>query len=80
MNWGLVDFNLVLLPAARNVLAGVDPYTADIGAFPPWPPWVLYPVLLLAPLPDLIATLLWLLMLLGAILASLHLASRPWIF
>ena len=76
MNWGLVDFNLVLLPAARNVLAGVDPYTTDVGSFPPWPPWVLYPVFFLAPLPDLMATLLWLLMILGATLASLHVTSR----
>lgn len=73
MDWGLVDFNLSLLPAARYVLAGVDPYTADLVFFSP--PWVLYPVLLLAPLPDLMATLLWLLMLLGAIVASLHLAK-----
>lgn len=74
MNWGLVDFNLCLLRAARNVLAGVDPYAADIGFFSP--PWVLYPVLFLAPLPDLMPTLLWLLMILGATLASLHFASR----
>ena len=74
MNWGLVDFNLGLLPAARNVLAGVDPYVTDIGFFSP--PWVLYPIYLLAPLPDLVATLLWLFMILGATLASLHLTSR----
>lgn len=70
MNWGLVDFNLVLLPAARNVLAGIDPYSADPGLFSP--PWVLYPIYLLAPLPDAIATLLWLLIMVGALLASLY--------
>lgn len=73
MNWGLVDFNLGLLRAARNVLVGIDPYTADPGFFSP--PWVLYPVYLLTPLPEPISTVLWLLIVIGALLASLHWAA-----
>ncbi len=75
MRWGeigWVDFNLVFLPAARAALRGANPY---LDPYFMSPPWTLYLVLPLAPLPDIFASLLWLGMGVAATLASLHYAS-----
>lgn len=52
---------------------GINPYRADPGFFAP--PWALYAVYPLAPLPERVATILWLLIIIGASLASLHCAA-----
>jgi len=69
---GWVDFNLVFLPAAREVLRGANPY---LDPYFMSPPWALYPVIPLAFLPDLLASLIWLGLGIGATLASLHFAA-----
>lgn len=74
LSWlGWADFNKTFLPAARHALAGIDPYAADAEFF--IPPWALYPVLPLAALPELLASLIWLVLMISALLASLHLAA-----
>lgn len=76
MDWSQirwVDFNLGLLPAARNVLKGIDPYVADPGFFSP--PWILYPVFPLTLIPEALASLIWLGLIVGSALASLHYAT-----
>jgi len=69
----LVDFNLGLLPAARNALKGIDPYIADPGFF--MPPWILYPVFPLTLIPESLASLIWLGLIVGLALMSLHYAA-----
>lgn len=71
---GWSDFNNNFLPAARDVLRGIDPYSTNPDFFAV--PWTLYLILPLAPLPNILAALIWLGIGILASLASLHYAAQ----